>query len=308
MKKLLRTFSRSLLSLPLLTSVMTVSAEASTLPKGTVLRPDTRLGVDGLEKGQFDAIIDKIENLYRPIFGKLGATLVVDRLWESEEANAFAFKNGSEWHVELHGGLARRSEVTLDAYALVICHEVGHHLGGFPFTFSGMSNEGQSDFYATHTCAPIIWGDEKEKNAEFRSISPETVIKSCNIAWDDRDRRNLCYRTAVAGKSVSDFFAANSGTTTYFDKKEQNKVSQTINFHPQAQCRLDTYVEGALCVVPPEVNYIPGKNNPSGANSVAAEIESAAYTCSQRSELMYGFDLNGHFRPGCWYKESLSTF
>ena len=50
----------------------------------------------------------------------------------------------NKWVVAMFGGLARRPEVTKDAFQFVVCHEVGHHLAGWPFAYDWASNEGQS--------------------------------------------------------------------------------------------------------------------------------------------------------------------
>jgi hypothetical protein len=56
---------------------------------------------------------------------------------------------------------------------LIICHELGHHVGGFPFVsgtpFGGYwaATEGQSDYYSTQVCARTMWDKETAINAGF---------------------------------------------------------------------------------------------------------------------------------------------
>ena len=64
----------------------------------------------------------------------------------------------NEWRVVIYGGL-EHPLLTLDGLTAVICHEVGHHLGGFAFKTSILGDnwaatEGQSDYFAAHRCLP----------------------------------------------------------------------------------------------------------------------------------------------------------
>ena len=64
-------------------------------------------------------------------------------------------------------GMARRPEMTEDAFMIIVCHEIGHHLAGMPQYDEWAAIEGQADFFATHACAKNMWRDERNKNAEF---------------------------------------------------------------------------------------------------------------------------------------------
>ena len=70
--------------------------------------------------------------------------------------NANASQRGRTWIVNMYGGLARRPEITPDGFAMVLCHELGHHMGGFPFVSGWAANEGQSDLFATLSCGRIL--------------------------------------------------------------------------------------------------------------------------------------------------------
>ena len=59
--------------------------------------------------------------------------------------------------------------------------------------------------------------------------------------------QDLCYRTAMAGKSVADLLATlGKQDLPSFLTPDENRVTRTYNSHPKAQCRLDTYLSGAL--------------------------------------------------------------
>jgi len=121
----------------------------------TSFMPENDLGkmqseaVGGITKAQFNAVIDRAEAIYKPIIAAHGGTLVMHRNWDDSTVNAYAEQNGSNWEVSMFGGLAKRPEVTEDGFAMVLCHEIGHHLGGFPYVQDWAADEGQSDMHAT---------------------------------------------------------------------------------------------------------------------------------------------------------------
>ena len=89
---------------------------------------------EGLSQLQYQRAIDKVANVYTRVARKHGAILKIERLWESGIVNAGTFRDerNKHWHLKLYGGLARHWFMTEDGYALVICHELGHHIGGAP--------------------------------------------------------------------------------------------------------------------------------------------------------------------------------
>jgi hypothetical protein len=276
-------------------------------PQNNLHRQDKLRSLTGITQAQFNDAIDEIGFWYRPLVAFHGGNLVFDRLWTSSEVNAYASRSGDDWHVEMHGGLARRAEVTLDGFRLVICHEIGHHLGGYPFKGDiWAASEGESDWYATQACARWIWRGDTAENATFRTIAPTAVRDACDAEWAWESDRDLCYRIAMAGKSLADLLGAMAGDTVDFATPDTSQVSVTNIFHPAAQCRLDTYVAGALCTVYPNLDVIPGETAADGRNSIEAEFQAAVFSCLPSSPLVGALDYNGRNRPGCWFKHQLS--
>jgi hypothetical protein len=85
-----------------------------------------------MTKERFNAVIDKVEAVYAPIVESMNGRLSVIRKWDDGTVNAYAQRSGKTWKVSMFGGLARHEAITEDGFALVVCHEVGHHLGGAP--------------------------------------------------------------------------------------------------------------------------------------------------------------------------------
>ncbi|MCF2910466.1 hypothetical protein L1285_19330 [Pseudoalteromonas sp. DL2-H2.2] len=257
-----------------------------------------------MTEDDFNRIIDEINVIYEPIVNSHGANLVWRRNWDDNTVNAYALQQGNNWIVSMFGGLARAPEVTEDGFALVVCHELGHHLGGFPFKGTRWaSSEGQSDYFASHACAKQIWADED--NTPYRYTVNATAKAKCDATYGNFYDQNLCYRTAMAGYSLASLLAAGRGQTVSFDDRDTSVVSQTYEAHPQPQCRLDTYVEGALCKIDNDDYLIPGKDVTLGRQSIYAELEAARNHCASISHSLNVPNANDAYRPKCWYKPRL---
>lgn len=279
-------------------------AHATALPPNDLWKQDNRALATGISEPAFHAVLDQIELRYLPEFYFFNASLVVNRFWNDATVNAYAHRTGSQWIVDMYGGLARRPEITVDGFTLVACHEVGHHLGGY-FFYTNPGNEwaaaeGEADTYATQACARYLWRSDPE-NARIAQAAPASVRAQCDAAWATLNDRDLCARIALASKSTADLFASLEGTSVSFDTHDSRIVARTNTAHPAAQCRLDTYVAGALCGVFHDFNIIPGIDDPIGRNSAHAELTAATSSCLPASAALGTPGYNGHDRPRCWF-------
>lgn len=284
-----------------------LSIAASFTAFGSILPPNDLHLEDNLEmvanmtEEEFKDIIEGVISLYREPAAAQGATLKVNAMWTNSTVNASAQQMGKNWIINMYGGLARRDEVTPDGFAMVVCHELGHHFAGFAFKGqSWAANEGQSDYFATHACARRVWGKQSDVNAKFRTSVGEFEKSKCDEAHTEQADKDLCYRTSAAGLSLATLLSklGNSGEPK-FDTPDAKTVVRTNDNHPAAQCRLDTYFQAALCNKPFDAMLIPGKKASGGRNSLDAEKDSAKYTCTELDGKSYGT------RPSCWFRSRL---
>jgi len=240
---------------------------------------------NGMTEYQFNQIIDSVEKYYAPIVKKLGATLVINRKWSDPTVNAQAYQNGDIWNVDMFGGLSRRPEITFDGFAMVLCHEIGHHVGGYPFV-SWAADEGQSDYFAMHGCAKEVW---KNEDNTVEIIDP-FAKKLCDDNFDS-ESVNLCYREMNASFSLANLLGTLGGEKSVsFATPDKKIVRSTSHTHPKAQCRLDTYVAGTLCNTKWDNGVIP-----------QTEKESGNYLCLNKD--VVGYDIRA--RPRCWFKPTI---
>ncbi|HYX31751.1 MAG TPA: hypothetical protein VE954_01465 [Oligoflexus sp.] len=239
--------------------------------------------------------------------------------WTSDFRNADAGRSRQDpnWYLGFGGGLARLPAMTPEGFAMVICHEIGHLFGGFPFVregFTGLalpvSVDGQADYFAAQVCVRKIWAQDNnalnKQGLAYRLMIDTRAVAACDSVYPSQRDRDLCYKTIFAGMSFAKaLHKVNGGEPAPgVDTPDTNQVGVTDNRHPASQCRLDTFVAGALCPTvfkaarnPAAVFYdetqIPGYDM-AAPGSEAARNQSMAASCHEK------FSPQGT-RPRCWF-------
>jgi len=238
-----------------------INANAQTTQRAIFPENDLHLDkttrMSRITKEVFDKLLITVMHQYRRLTVTSNLSLSISGDWENEKVNAYAAQrmhvdngNGRRTKVAritILGGIARHPDITLDALALVVCHEVGHVLGGAPYIKGRdvrVSSEGQSDFYAARYCM------EKLVDKLPASAAPVSGMAQfvCEGRWfDNPNMNNKCKRIAAAGEALAGLLAKISRVATpEIDTPDMTVVGETLyNSYPSAQCRLDTYVAGA---------------------------------------------------------------
>lgn len=238
----------------------------------------------GVTETEFNGVIDRAESIYTSVVRNKGAQLIVKRLWDNETVNAQAYRSGSSWYVDMFGGLARHPAMTKDGFALVLCHELGHHLGGAPkIGTRWATNEGQADYYAGLKCLRRVFAaDNNSKIIRDRKEVDPTLAKECSNSYKSDQDVAICIRIGYAGLSVATLFKElkKEQQAPRFETPDPKVVVQTDHRHPATQCRLDTYFQGAICTV--AISEDVSDNDPDIG------------TCSEKY-------FSRGTRPLCWY-------
>lgn len=249
----------------------------------------TRFAKDtnGMTEQTFLSIISRVEKVYSPIVTTKGGQLKMINDWNDGTVNAFADRQGSVWQVHMFGGLARHQLTTNDGFMLVVCHELGHHMGGAPkYTDVGndwASDEGEADYWGALKCMRrVLESDDNAKIVSKMKID-QAATKKCQMLYHTENEVALCQRIAMAGKSLGSLLGSLGGEAQVdFQTPDKSIVKKTFHNHPHAQCRLDTYFSGTLCDVSLDLD-VDNKDPKVGV-------------CLKR---------DGHVdgpRPLCWYK------
>lgn len=257
----------------------------SSLPRNSLYFPAVGPAANGMTEGEFNSILKKIRSRHLHFFTEMNSKLRIKSDWVDGTVNAFADRDWDVYIIEVYGGLARHPSLSRDGFALLVCHEMGHHLGGAPTGLdSGWpSIEGQSDYFSTLKCLRRIFADEDNEAAIAGQAIDQVMREKCERVYSNRQDQLVCLRSSLAALSAARLIheLVGEGPIPQFSTPDQRVVKETDTEHPVAQCRLDTYVAGLLCPVSAEKN--PGLHDPT------------QNTCIE------GRDLEG-FRPRCWYR------
>lgn len=108
------------------------------IPKSGSLRPKNDPG--------WRLQVDSVMDAFRLAFPEIK----YDVAWNIAALNGTAWRELSQRHVRLYGGLLRHRLIGIEACALLFAHETGHHYGGPPrdASYEWMSCECQADYWA----------------------------------------------------------------------------------------------------------------------------------------------------------------
>jgi hypothetical protein len=214
---------------------------------------------NGLSEIQFNQVLDTVQTIMGPeIKKRLNKNLIIDRLWPDSTVDAYATRDDDNNPViVINGGLARHPRMTKDGFLLLVCHELGHHLGGAPKILRGNSGlrswssaEGQADYYAVTKCLPLLFQTGNENN----NIDTENSGIALSKCSDD-----ICGRIVLSGLTVSQVIASlvKGMPEPSLLLQDSTKVERTNYNHPNPQCRLDTFSSGANCDSGIEIPFDP---------------------------------------------------
>lgn len=254
------------------------------LCKGFLPENDMKIELGGdvhaytIQEAMFNRVLDRVEQVYGPIVASKGGKLVVNRRWSDGTVNASANQMGGTWYLNMYGGLARHAATTEEGFMLVACHELGHHIGGHP-KMSWATNEGGSDYFATLKCMRNMYGGAAPQGA----VDP-VAEQACQSQFADEPSRNACRNGARGGQSVAYLFQAlrNSPKPPEFGTPDTRVVDRMYNQHPDTQCRLDTYFQGAVCT--------------ASLGTDVSNSDPNAGACTKKNGQQVGL------RPRCWFK------
>lgn len=232
----------------------------------------TRSIFAAVTKSEFDEVKEALHLAYSELAPSPNEVLKInlpvaglgeDYWWEIDmiHASYVQFKNDegqTEHRIYLMGGFARLADMTPDGLALTGCHEIGHGIGGAPFKNNGNTAEGQSDYFATKVCLPIVFKYLKQK----RSINENTTYQQLCEKQAAHDN-NTCLRLLTAMEPDIAFFKSLGDEVSFdrFSTHIQEELNTNASYYPDAQCRLDTMINGVLELERPICWYPTGIPN-----------------------------------------------
>ena len=157
------------------------------------------------------------------------------------------FKGENKFIFTFTGALAKEDSINHEAFAIMVCHEIGHVLAGYPKQTSHWQNwssvEGLADYSATNKCMKLFnrispW----EKNLRFFD---GYIINKCQEHYGHNLEDTLsCLRTASGIMSLQNYFNLKEKNKISMKSKDPTKVAKTLCKYPSNQCRIDTFWAG----------------------------------------------------------------
>ncbi len=186
--------------------------------------------------------------------------------WDLPLVHASYVQTKDEGHIThvltMVGGLFRLPTMDQDSAALILCHELGHGLGGAPLKRSDegtmISTEGQSDYYSAKECLPRMWRQLPQRDF---TVLPEAQ-RQCQERFRGGEPYQHCLRTFAAIRGFLAIFNDESGKSVKvsFEERDPSIASEldlSGNYYPSTQCRVDTLIAGALQLPRPACWYPP---------------------------------------------------
>ena len=242
---------------------------------------------NSMDEKTFNAVLDRIESIYTPIISRLGKKFKIVRLWKNSIVAARARRYGNIWEITISGGLARHAKAAIDAFVIIACHELAHHIGGAPKDPSSSEStkwssiEGQADYFATSKCMrKYMQSDDNQAIMEGIKVPP-LVIQKCKDSFGSAEQIAMCKRSSLASLAAIRRLIKNPGSVA-FTTPDKSVVAKTYYHHPSGQCRLDTLFAGSLCNK--DAYFDPSQSD-------------AKVGFCNRSD---GYKIG--VRPQCWYK------
>jgi len=161
-----------------------------------------------------DSQLLSFEEKMAPLVKEAGGNLHVILDTSDSRVNARARREGNDWMIVVYSGMITETMQEPQALSMVLCHELGHHIGGKPFSSreGTMSTEGQADYWSTLACFKVHHSEEEARTAAL-------------------------YLTTLYAKQIMQ-------PAPQLDTPDQTRVPRTFYGYPSPQCRLDTMLAG----------------------------------------------------------------
>ena len=238
-----------------------------------------------ITESKAEKIIQRLDDLYKAdkhtveLLEKFNRKMNI--LYMPDDEFVFGFKGvwgraNNSGEIFIAGGARKNLFFTEETFLALVCHEIGHLLGGWPNGTFLLSYEGQADYYAANICM------KKYYLKHLTSLKEKTYIHQyyfdlCNNKYPSKIEARICAKTMQGGLNLAIASALSIEEILLPGPavQEHYETPETLEGRDSPQCISDTFEAGALCDLDPSRNI---------------EIDSKRdQFCSNR--------------PKCWFKE-----
>lgn len=212
--------------------------------------------LSAIPQSEFADVNHSIIDAYAPIVSKkLNAQLELREIWLGfggafQVDSALKPLGEERFVITLTGDIAQNPFMSMDGYAFVACHEMGHLLAQGPKQKSRPLSkwsavEGEADYYTTNEC---MWRYVNEIEPRyFLTHFDRHSIERCEEAYGHDARWFLsCMRIMSGIVAMQNYF---NNTTSHnnpvsIHRHDPAVVEKTLERYPTNQCRIDIFMAG----------------------------------------------------------------
>jgi hypothetical protein len=235
-----------------------------------------------ISEGERQTIFQRFQAIFAQEISSHGGRLELNEKEDMDFA-AFAWRSPTgAFAVEMNKGVRYHKLITKDIYAMIACHEMGHHLGGLPLKKESAwaAVEGEADYFANLKCMRRYF--EILPTMEQLAVpQPPDLTDRCRSSFQqDIEVRACIYSLHTARQLGAILYDLEGlrGAQPSFDVPDSTIALETLDMHPSTQCRLDTFRAGALCSVPWAEN-LSFNDRSEGACNPRRQPEQSRPTC-----------------------------
>jgi hypothetical protein len=221
-----------------------------------------------VSKDEYFKITKSLYFLYGKKFEDNGGKLNFTLKESDQAANAFASKNvDNVWEITVISSLLNFKEQTRATIGLILCHEIGHFMGGQPYVEGiqltpavrssapkKMSCEGQADYFATSECIKKLSNEMPDLFTDNLGVLNPLVSAECDKSYSEKKESELCQNVATASFQTTLIYQKIMEKLnvyqSFYSRIENEKSDRTLNHvgeYPTLDCRYETFINGILC-------------------------------------------------------------
>jgi hypothetical protein len=251
-----------------------------------ILAPGVSLGARPLDKEEIQNFLSGFEKIFRADLLEKELTLQIEIKTADSNFNAFAEKQSNKAILNISAGVFSHPQINFNLLGLVLCHELGHFLGGPPLSGweKWSSAEGQADYFASLICMPKLY--KQHLIDGYKSTSPDsnqlTQLKQLAQLTRSEKLSNLTHFSSLKlisdleifcqKNKVADIFACATSilagielTTILAEVRKQEAPSWdivnpsslvTLRGEPSLSCRMQCFRHGAISAPRPSCWFI----------------------------------------------------
>ena len=203
------------------------------------------------------------DHYFKKIKDKLDLNLKIKMIPTSFQFGGKIFKKERDLNLFIYWPMEKKIKDPVNLVRLTLCHEIGHYLAKGPYKevmglVTERAVEGASDYFSTHKCFFSNFSFVLKKPRPKKLKVGEWGEAYCKDQFFEKEKRRceVLYPIALDylfnllryHYSKEEFLKAKNWSLKKKNLVEVNfrPVKKTISYHPEAFCRLETIMRGAL--------------------------------------------------------------